>query len=95
MICPGPTDSNILAKSYTGKYGETYGKDFPSKDDRIPTSRQARMFAIATVNQVEEAWTSRPPYLWMVYCFQFLPTISKRLFPIVFNEERLAKIRDG
>ncbi|XP_053209760.1 dehydrogenase/reductase SDR family member 7-like [Panonychus citri] len=95
VICPGPTASAILTKSFTGKPGEVYGKEFSEVDTRIPCDRQAKLFAIATANDVTEAWTSRSPYLWLVYGAQFLPSAFRYLFPIVYNEAKLSKIRDG
>ncbi|XP_015785193.1 dehydrogenase/reductase SDR family member 7 [Tetranychus urticae] len=95
VVCPGPTATAILTKSFTGKPGEVYGKEFGEVESRIPADRQAKMFAIAAANGVAEAWTSRPPYLWLVYAAQYAPSLFKICFPIFCNEEILKKMRDG
>ncbi|XP_074602429.1 dehydrogenase/reductase SDR family member 7-like [Brevipalpus obovatus] len=93
ILCPGPTESQGLPSSFTGKYGERYGRDFPRRGRRISAERQARMYAVAIVNKVEEAWTSLPPFLYYCYLFQYFPTIMKRIYPRFLADTKIASVQ--
>lgn len=96
MVCPGPVFSNILDNALTGKIGTKHNLGTHNRDSRrMATSRCAHLMAIAIVNTLDEAWISIQPVLTLHYISQYLPTISRRVFPRFLTPERMAKFREG
>ena len=47
-------------------------------DKRMPAERCAHLTLVAIVNKLEEAWLCFFPILPIMYCNQYMPTITKR-----------------
>lgn len=95
MICPGPVFSRISENSFTAKAGEKLGLQIGDTAKRMPTERCAQLIGVATSNSLAECWISPHPVLIMYYLYQYIPTISRFLFPKIITPERSQRIRDG
>jgi len=57
------------------------------KDRRMKTDRCAHLCAVAIANQLDEAWISINPVLFLLYVAQYAPSLFRRYVASVqFNE---------
>lgn len=95
MICPGPVFSEILGRSFTGQPGETYNQEHSMTNRRMATDRCSYLMAVTIANRLDETWISIQPVLAYYYAVQYLPSVSRSLFPKFMTKERIMKIREG
>lgn len=95
MVCPGPVFSNLVERAFTGVAGQDFGQKHREDMKRMKTTRCARLMAIAIANNVNEAWICFQPILSLYYIAQYLPCVSKWVFPKMMSPERASKYREG
>ncbi|CAG2170934.1 unnamed protein product, partial [Oppiella nova] len=96
IACPGPVFSRILENLYTDKMDVKVNNEKNARNAyRMDTSRCAYLMAIAMANGLDEIWVCRQPLLTMYYLMQYLPTITRKLMPVLAPPERLRIMRDG
>ncbi|XP_054169111.1 dehydrogenase/reductase SDR family member 7-like [Oppia nitens] len=95
MVCPGPVFSRVLEAAFTDKIGKSTEQTHSIDNKRMTASRCAHLMATALVNNLDESWMAIQPVLAMHYFSQYLPTISRKLFPYVLTPERMVKLREG
>lgn len=96
IACPGPVVSEIIDRAYTDKLDKKWnGSHENHNKKRMPTSRCAYLMAIAMANKLDEVWISRQPFLLYYYAQQYLPSVTRSLFPRIMTKERIMRLRDG
>lgn len=95
MVCPGPVVSEITERAYTADINKRWGRKHADDSKRMPTSRCAHLMAVAIANKLDEVWVSRHPFLLYFYISQYLPSVTRNLFPRIMTKERIMKLRDG
>lgn len=86
--------SSLLKNAFTGKLGETVGKNHDKHSKRMPTDRCAHLIAVAIANKIDECWLEIQPILTIHYMYQYLPSISRSMIPFV-SSKFYEKLRDG
>lgn len=92
MACVGPTESNLTNVCFTEKQGESLGKERTGR--MLSPERCAELFVVALANRVSEPWISLPPPLFLLFCMQYLPSLSKTLLQLI-PVSYMTKLRDG
>jgi len=64
------------------------------KDRRMKTDRCAHLCAVAIANQLDEAWISINPVLFLLYVAQYAPSLFRSYFTR-FGARQAMKLRDG
>ncbi|XP_017778049.1 PREDICTED: dehydrogenase/reductase SDR family member 7 [Nicrophorus vespilloides] len=94
LLCPGPTFTNFLQESFTGKSGEKYGETVQSTDKRMTGQRCGQLCAIAIANKTKESWMAVFPLIPFVYLYTYFPTIYGIMLKMV-GPEKMFKLRDS
>lgn len=95
MICPGPVVSEIIERAYSSSLDRNWQGSHKNDKRRMPTSRCAYLMAVAIANQLDEVWISPQPFLLYYYVSQYLPSVTRALFPRIMTKERIMRLRDG
>lgn len=93
LLVPGPVHSEFLAKSFTGKPGEEFGKPVESTDRRMAGERCGFLCAVAIANKLEEAWMALPPLILLARAFVFYPNVAYKFIRLM-GPKMLLKLRD-
>lgn len=97
VLCPGPVFSRITENALQGKAGARVGESGRHQPNakRMATSRCAHLCLIAIINQLDQAWITIQPVLFMHYWSQYAPSIFRWFFGVYMTPERARKIREG
>ncbi|EGI61746.1 Dehydrogenase/reductase SDR family member 7 [Acromyrmex echinatior] len=77
MVCPGPVQTEFLAKSFTEKSGENYGVTTDISKNKISVERCAILMGVAIANELDEVWISTASSLRLVYMTYCFPNFAK------------------
>jgi len=91
-LCPGPVESDILKHVYTTELEKVGTKE--RKGTRMSAARCAELSVVAIACNLQQAWIVEQPILGILYCFQYLPTLTQLLLPLV-GQRMVKKLRDG
>lgn len=95
MVCPGPTFSNVIENSMTGKPGEKFGVKQSPTDWRMKPQRCAELYLTGVANGLDEIWIGLQPYLSFFYAAQYMPSVFRFFFSQFYTAERAFKMREG
>lgn len=95
IACPGPVVSEIIERAYTEKLEQKWSGSHQNDKKRMATSRCAYLMAIAMANKLDEVWIAPQPFLLYYYAQQYLPSVTRSLFPRIMTKERIMRLRDG
>ena len=95
MVCPGPVVSEIIERAYTGSLDSKWRGSHRDESKRMATSRCAFLVAVAMANRLDEVWIAKQPFLLYFYAQQYLPSVTRNLFPRIMTKERIMRLRDG
>ncbi|KAK9297370.1 hypothetical protein QLX08_008932 [Tetragonisca angustula] len=77
MACPGPVYTDFLAKAFTSKSNEVYGKNTKSDTkNKISAERCATLMGIAIANNLLEVWICKPFVLQLAYLNIYYPNVG-------------------
>ncbi|KAI4471662.1 dehydrogenase/reductase sdr family member 7-related [Holotrichia oblita] len=94
LLCPGPTFTNFLTESFTGKPGEKYGIGTRPTDKRMTAERCGELCAVALANKIPESWIALFPLIPLVYIAVYFPFVFRCGLKIL-GPEALFKLRDS
>jgi dehydrogenase/reductase SDR family protein 7 len=95
IICPGPVVSEVTEHAYTASLDKRWNRKHADDKSRMPTSRCAFLSIASIVNQLDEVWISQQPALTWFYAAQYLPSVTRFVFPRIMTKERIMRMRDG
>ncbi|XP_018392842.1 PREDICTED: dehydrogenase/reductase SDR family member 7 [Cyphomyrmex costatus] len=94
MVCPGPVQTEFLAKSFTEKSGETYGVTTDVSRSKVSAERCATLMGVAIANELDEVWIATASSLRIVYLSYCFPNFAK-WFVKNLGMKYLLKLRDA
>lgn len=95
MVCPGPVVSEIIERAYTTTLHKKWSGGHTNDSKRMATSRCAFLMSIAMANALDEVWIAKQPFLLYYYAMQYMPSVTRSLFPRIMTKERIMRLRDG
>lgn len=94
MVCPGPVQTEFLAKSFTEKPGEKYGVMTDTSKSKVSAERCAALMGVAIANKLDEVWIAKASTLQIAYLYYCFPNFLKWLVKHL-GMKYLLKIRDA
>ncbi|KYQ60736.1 Dehydrogenase/reductase SDR family member 7 [Trachymyrmex zeteki] len=77
MVCPGPVQTDFLAKSFTEKFGESYGITTDTSKNKVSVERCAILMGVAIANKLDEVWIATEAPLRIAYLTYCFPNFAK------------------
>ncbi|XP_018059843.1 PREDICTED: dehydrogenase/reductase SDR family member 7 isoform X1 [Atta colombica] len=94
MVCPGPVQTEFLAKSFTEKSGQNYGVATDTSKNKVSVERCAILMGVAIANELDEVWIATASSLRLVYLIYCFPNFAKWIIKNL-GLKYLLKLRDA